>query len=104
MMESFSIRCPECGGIPTGTQKLCESCYRDRNRKGVYAFQSDLMDLYDKHGDVDAMVDSCQTLRNYLTDWLRQTSDLLTDLDEYCYPSDSCVPRINRTNGANANE
>ena len=92
MMEFLSRLCPECGEILDEEQSLCESCLSERKWKDLLSFRVDLQQLVEKYPEAAALVDRCPTVRQRCSDWSLPTSQLLTDLDDYFRPSDSCLP------------
>lgn len=92
MMESPSALCPDCGEILTDGERYCESCLSERLWKDLQSFRSDLTQLVENFPTAVLLVDRCPTVRSRLQDWTILSSQLLTDLDDYFQPSDSCLP------------
>ena len=92
MMESPSTRCPDCGEILTNRERYCESCLSERLWKDLQSFRSDLSQLVEKFPTAVLLVDRCPTVRSRLQDWTILSSQLLTDLEDYFRPSNSCLP------------
>jgi hypothetical protein len=91
MMESPSTLCPDCGEVLTDSERYCESCLSESRWKDLLSFRSDLSQLVGKFPNAVLLVDRCPTVRNRLQDWTALSSQLLTDLDDYFGPSDSCI-------------
>lgn len=92
MMESPSTLCQDCGEILTDAERFCESCLSERRWKDLLSFRSDLSQLLENFPTAVLLVDRCPTVRSRLQDWAILSSQLLTDLDDYFQPSDSCLP------------
>ncbi len=92
MTDSTSARCPDCGDILTDSENICERCLSERNWKDLRSFRDDFQRLKEKYPDAANLVDRCPTVRSRLHEWVVLSSQLLTDLNDYFRPSDSCLP------------
>jgi hypothetical protein len=93
MMESDFRRCRSCGDqLEDDSEDTCPDCVSERRRKDLLSFRSGLSQLVGKFPNAASLVDRCPTVRIRFQDWTALSSQLLTDLDDYFGPSDSCVP------------
>jgi hypothetical protein len=98
MMESDFRRCRSCGDqLEEDSEDICPDCVSERRRMDLLSFRFDLSQLVGKFPTADLLVDRCPTVRSRLQDWTVLSSRLLTDLDDYLGPSDSCIPWSKRT-------
>lgn len=93
MMESDFRRCRSCGDqLEEDSEDICPDCVSESRWKDLLSFRSDLSQLVGKYPSAALLVDRCSTVRNRLQDWTVLSSQLLTCLDDYFGPSDSCIP------------
>lgn len=92
MMESDFRRCRSCGDqLEEDSEDTCPDCVSERLWKDLLSFRSDLSQLVENFPTAVLLVDRCPTVRSRLQDWAVLSSQLLTDLDDYFRPSDSCL-------------
>ena len=92
MMESDLRRCRSCGDqLEADSEAVCPDCVSQLRWKDLLSFRSDLSQLVENFPTAVLLVDRCPTVRSRLQDWAVLSSQLLTDLDEYFRPSDSCL-------------
>ena len=92
MMESDHRRCQSCRDqLEEGSEDTCPDCVSESRWKDLLSFRSDLSQLVENFPTAVLLVDRCPTVRSRLQDWVVLSSQLLTDLDDYLRPSDSCL-------------
>jgi len=91
-MESDFPRCQSCGDqLEEDSKDTCPDCVSESHWKDLLSFRSDLSQLMENFPAAVLLVDHCPTVRSRLQDWTTLSSQLMTDLDDYLRPSDSCL-------------
>jgi hypothetical protein len=92
MMESDFRRCRSCGDkLEEDSEDTCPDCVSEHRRKDLLSFRSELRQFYEKFSVIAAAMDFCPTVCSRISALLQLIHQVLTDLDDYFGPSDSCV-------------